>query len=196
MLRKAPLTFGLLLCCILISVFPAAAQQLGRVYRIGVLGAGSSAQYSHQMEVFRQALREQGWVNERTVTFYERWADGRYERLPGFTAELLALRVDLIFVTGGTPAVEAAMKATQDIPIVFASIGDAVAEKFVQSMAHPGGNATGLTNMSTELYSKRLALLTEAVPGIKHVALLINGANSNHVAVLSSSQTTSRSLGI
>jgi putative ABC transport system substrate-binding protein len=182
-----------------IAAAPFAAfgqQPLAKVYRIGVLGAGTAAQYVHPMEVFRQALREQGWVNERTITFDERWADDRYERLPGFAADLLRLKVDLILATGGTPAVEAAMKATREIPIVFPSVGDAVAQKFVQSMARPGGNATGLTNMSAELYSKRLALLKETVPGIKYVALLLNGGNSFAAEALSSSQATSQSLGM
>jgi hypothetical protein len=90
MLRKAPLTFYFLLCCILISLaFPAGAQQTGKVYRIGVLGAASAAQYAQRMEVFRQALQELGWVNGRNVTFEERWADGHYDRLPQLAAELV-----------------------------------------------------------------------------------------------------------
>jgi putative ABC transport system substrate-binding protein len=181
-------------CLALASV--GRAQQTGKVYRIGVLGAGTAAVYAHRMELFRQALQELGWVNERNVTFDERWADGRYERLPGFATELLGLRVDLILAVGGTPAVEAAMKATRAIPIVFTTVGDPVAQKLVQSVAHPGGNATGLANMATELYSKRLELLREAEPGIKHVALLMNSANSYAAVALLTSHTTSRSLGI
>jgi putative ABC transport system substrate-binding protein len=196
MLRKAPLTFCLLLCCILMSVFPAAGQQPGKVYRIGVLGAGSSAQYSHQMEVFQQALRDLGWVNERAITFDERWADGRYERLPELVAELVALKVDLILASGGTPAVEAAVRATRKIPIVFPTLADPVAEKFVQSMAHPGGNVTGITNMSTELHPKRVALLKDAMPEIRRVALLFNSANSNTAEAVRSSKAASEFLGI
>jgi putative tryptophan/tyrosine transport system substrate-binding protein len=174
----------------------ALAQKSERVYRIGVLGAGTAAQYAHRIEVFRTALRELGWVNKRAIQFDERWADDHYERLPRLAAELVASKVDLIFVTGGTPAVEAAMKATREIPIVFSATGDPVAQQLVQSMAHPGGNATGLALMSSELYGKRLALLLEAMPGLKHVALLINGANSFSAEAVRASQSASRSLSI
>ena len=197
MLRKLVFAFGAALSFCSITLPPiASAQQPGKIYRIGVLGAGTAAQYAHRMEMFRLALREFGWVDTRAITFDERWADERYERLPRLAAELVALKVDLIFVTGGTPAVEAAMKATREIPIVFSATGDPVAQKLVQSMAHPGGNMTGLALMSSELYGKRLALLVEAVPGIKHVALLTNGANSFSAEALRSSQSASQSLGI
>jgi putative ABC transport system substrate-binding protein len=104
MLRKAPLTFYLLMCCILIGLaLPAAAQQAGKVYRIGVLGAGTAAKNATRMDAFRQGLRDLGWVNERAIALDERWADGHYERLPALAAELVALKVDLILASGGTP---------------------------------------------------------------------------------------------
>jgi putative ABC transport system substrate-binding protein len=98
--------------------------------------------------------------------------------MPRLAAELVALKVDLILATGGTPSAEAAMKATRTIPIVFPVVADPVGEKIVPSLAHPGGNITGLTNMGPELYAKRLALLNQAVPAVRRVALVINGANS------------------
>jgi putative ABC transport system substrate-binding protein len=174
----------------------ASAQQPAKVYRIGVLEPVTSPEYAHRMDVFRQALRELGRTNGYAVTFEERSANGHYERLPRLAAELVALKVDVIFTIGGTPSIEAAMKATQTIPIVFPTVGDAVAEKFAQSMAHPGGNATGLTNMGAELYSKRLALLKEAVPHITNVALLVNGGNAYTSQVIPLAKAASGSIGI
>ena len=181
----------------LLSVPSAAiAQQARKVYRIGVLGASPAAEHASRMEVFRQALRDLGWVNERAIAFDERWADLHYERLPTLAAELVALKVDLIFAEGGTPAVEAAMKATRAIPIVFPNIGDPMAQKIVQSMAHPGGNVTGLSNMSGEVNAKRLALLKETVPEVKRVALLVNGANLSTPETLQALRTASGPLGM
>src|SRR5881397_1289023 len=104
--------------------FAVQAQSPVRTYRIGILGAGPAAEHARRIEAFRQALRELGWRNERAVTFDERWADAHYERLPRLAAELVALKVDLIFADGGSPAVEAAMTATRSIPIVFPTMGD------------------------------------------------------------------------
>lgn len=174
----------------------AEAQRVGKVYRIGVLGVATAAQSAEEMSVFRQALRELGWVNVRAINFEERYADGRYERLPRLAAELVALKVDVIFADGGTPAVQAAMKATREIPIVFSSVGDPVVQKIVQSLAHPGGNVTDFSMMSAEMALKRTALLKEAVPGIKHVAFLVNGANPATAYYVPILQAASQSLGI
>ena len=174
----------------------ALGQQTRKVYRIGVLGGGTAAQSATRMDAFRQGLRELGWVNERALAFDERWADGQYERLPALAAELVALKVDLILTGGGTPAAVAAMKATQRIPIVAGAISDPIATKVARSLAHPGGNITGITNMASELYPKRVTLLHEGLPGVKHVALLINGANPFSPEALRLSQIAARSLDI
>src|ERR1700730_3557396 len=174
----------------------ALAERPVKEHRIGVLGAGRPAQHAADIEVLGQALRDLGWVNERTITFEQRFADGHYEQLPQFAVELVALKVDLIFAIGGTPAVKAAMEATREIPIVFPTVGDPVAQKLVQSMAHPGGNATGLSNMTVETNAKRLELLKEALPAIEHVALLINGANPATAYLLPLSNSASRPIGI
>ena len=197
MLRKAVLALGLILsiCSVTFSLI-AEAQQVGKSYRIGVLGPSTAAQHAEDIEAFRQALRELGWVNERAITFEERYADGRYERLPQLAAELVALKVDVIFATGGTPAVAAAMKATRGIPIVFSSVGDPVRQKMVQSLAHPGGNVTGSSIMSAEMSVKKLTLLNEVLPGIKRVAWLINRANAATPYFVPAAQATGQSLGI
>ena len=147
------------------------------------------------MDAFKQRLRELGW-DERSVTFEERWAADRYDRLHSLAGELVALKVDLILASGGTPAVEAAVRATRTIPIVFPTLGDPVAERFAQSLAHPGGNVTGISNLGTELYVKRLALLKEAAPGITYVALIVNTANLFMAEAVQASRVASRSLGI
>src|SRR5690348_12587075 len=138
MLRSALLTLSFVFSICLVTFAPVAeAQPVGKVYRVGVLGIPTSAHLAEEMGVFRQALREHGWVNERAITFEERYADGHYERLPQLAADLVALKVDVIFAAGGTPAAEAAIKATREIPIVFSNVGDPVAQKMVQSLGHP-----------------------------------------------------------
>ena len=174
----------------------ALAQRPLKERRIGVLGVGPPAQHAEDIEVLAQTLRDLGWVNERAITFEQRFADGHYEQLPQLAAELVALKVDLIFTIGGTPAVKAAMGATSEIPIVFPTIGDPVAQKLVRSLAHPGGNATGLSNMTIETNAKRLELLKEALPAIEHVALVINGANPAAASFLPLSNSASQPLSI
>jgi putative tryptophan/tyrosine transport system substrate-binding protein len=174
----------------------AEAQRAGKVYRIGVLNLQTAAKSAEDMVVFRQALRELGWVNERAIKFEERYVEGHYERAPRLAAELVALKVDLIFADGGTPVVEAAMKATREIPIVFSGVGDPVTQKIVQSLAHPGGNVTGFSMMSGETFTRRMALLKEAVPAIKRVAYLVNSANPATAYFLPIGRGAGQSLGI
>jgi putative tryptophan/tyrosine transport system substrate-binding protein len=196
MLRRPVLAFGLVSFYSVTPPLVAEAQQAGKVYRIGVLAAGTAAQHAPGIRLLREGLRERGWVNEIAITLHERYADGRYERLPQLAAELVALKVDLIFAAGGTPAIEAAMKATRSIPIVFPTVGDPVAQKIVQSLAHPGGNVTGLSNMGPETSAKQLELFRDAVPGVKRVGLLVNGTNAATPYLIRLSQTAGQSLGI
>ena len=196
MLRRAALALYLVVSmCSVTFPLAAEAQRVVKIYRIGVLGLSNAAELAEDIGVFRQALRELGWVNERALTFDERYADGRYERLSELAAELVALKVDVIF-TGGTPAVEAAMKATREIPIVFSNVADPLRQKMVQSLAHPGGNVTGFSMMSSEQLIKKLALLKEVVPGIKRVAYFFNGANPATAYFVPAAKAASESLGI
>ena len=196
MLRRAFLArsyvFGI---CSVTFPFDAGAQQVGKVYRIGVLLLTTAAETAEEMGVFRQALRELGWVNKRAITFEERWADGHYERLPALAAELVALKVEVI-CTAGTPGVQAAMKATRVIPIVFSSAGDPVGQKMVQSLAHPGGNVTGFSRLDAERTTRGPTVLKEAVPGIKRVAFFWNGANPATAHFLPIAQAAYQSIGI
>jgi putative ABC transport system substrate-binding protein len=151
----------------------ADAQQAGKVYRIGILIPGPT---SPQIDGFREGLRGLGYVEGRNVIVEYRSAQDRQERLPGLAAELVALKVDIIYATV-TPAAEAAKKTTQTIPIVFGASDDPVAHGLVASLARPGGNVTGLSVAAPDLAGKRLELLKEVTTGVSPVAVLWNAAN-------------------
>src|SRR5713226_2139832 len=148
----------------------AQAQQAAKTARIGYL-AGNLTASPHLPEAFRQGLRDLGYVEGRNVVIEYRDAEGKFERLPALAAELVALKVDVI-LAGGAPQALAAKQATRTLPIVFATAGDPVGSGLVTSLARPGGNVTGLVNLSPELGGKRLEQLTQAVPGVSRVAVL------------------------
>jgi putative ABC transport system substrate-binding protein len=173
-----------------------AFAQTSKVRRIGLLWAGTTAENVSRRKALVEALRELGWVEQQTITFDELWADGHYERLPALASELVARKVELMLALNGTPAALAAMNATRQIPIVAPAVGDPVATKLATSLAHPGENVTGSTNLASELYSKRLAFVHEALPGVKHAALLQNNANPYSVQAERISVDAGRSLGI
>jgi putative ABC transport system substrate-binding protein len=150
----------------------ADAQHAGKVARIGYLSVRSSSQPSPQLAALRQGLRELGWIEGQNLVLEARWAEGRQERLPELAAELVHLNVHVIVATGG-PAIHAAMQATSTIPIVMGSTIDAVGIGFVDSLARPGGNVTGLTSISADLMEKRLELLKEILPHLSRLAFLI-----------------------
>jgi putative ABC transport system substrate-binding protein len=151
--------------------FAAEAQQAAKVARIGYLVTNLAAN-PHLPEAFRQGLRDLGYVEGRNVVIEYRDAEGKPERIPALAAELVALKVDVIVTGGGTLAALTAMQATKTIPIVFAGVGDPVGSGLVTSLARPGGNVTGLSNLGPELVGKRLELLKQAVPGVSRVAVL------------------------
>lgn len=157
---------------LLLAPLPADAQQPGKVYRIGYLSGGWAAM--GYTDIFRQSLRELGWVEGQNVLIEARYAEGRYERLDALAAELVALKVDVI-VASPTPGALAAKRATSTIPIVVATSIDAVAASVVTNLARPGGNVTGLTLMSADLVGKRLELLKEGVPRLSRLAFLSRG---------------------
>jgi putative ABC transport system substrate-binding protein len=150
---------------LLAAPLPAKAQQAGKVYRIGYLEPRPAAP-----KEFRQGLRELGYVEGKNIVIEPRFAKGKSDRFPGFAAELVRLRVDVI-VTVGNPAARAAKNATTTIPIVMLGAGDPIRRGLVASMARPGGNITGLTNIDSKLHAKRLELLKEAFPRISRVAI-------------------------
>lgn len=184
------LAFGLL-----IVPLAAEAQQPGKVPRIGFLGATSAAEYAPRVEAFRQGLRDLRYVEGKDIVIEFRWAEGKYDQLPGLAAELVRLKVDVL-VTHGTPGTRAAKGATTTIPIVMMVSGDAVATGLVASIARPGGNLTGSTFFNPELAAKRLELLKEAVRRITRVAVLLNPDNPINGPVLQAMEATARSLKV
>jgi putative ABC transport system substrate-binding protein len=143
------------------------AQQPGKVYRIGYLS--SNPPETFRVHVFRQALRESGWVEGRNLLVDYRSADGKLDRLPSLAAELVGLNVDVI-VAVPTVSALAAKRATPKIPIVFTHVSDPVGAGLVISLARPGGNVTGLTHLNASLNPKRLEILKETAPQAAHVA--------------------------
>jgi putative ABC transport system substrate-binding protein len=146
-----------------------------------------------QDEAFRRGLRELGWIDGQNVTIEYRWLEGNPERLPALIAELVDAKVDVILLSG-TPAVRAAQKATRTIPIVFVVLTDPVTLGFVLSLAHPGGNMTGVASQFEELITKQLQLLKEAVPNLSRVGLLHQSGLP--AVVLAAAETAARSLGL
>jgi putative ABC transport system substrate-binding protein len=152
---------------------PVNAQQAPKVARIGYLSGTTSVAIASYVEAFRLGLRELGYVEGKTVVLEIRYSEGRVERLPELARELVGLKVDVI-VTANDAATAAVKRETQTIPIVMTNSIDPVGTGFVANLAHPGGNVTGLSNISSELSGKRLELLREVVPGLSRVALLWN----------------------
>jgi ABC-type uncharacterized transport system substrate-binding protein len=172
----------------------ARAQLSGKTYRIGFLGPGSYAERKRDIDALQKGLRRLGYEEGRNIVIEYRWAEGRYDRLPELTAELVKLNVDVL-VTAGTPGALAAKQATSTIPIVLAAVGDPVAAGIVDSLARPGGNVTGLTFFFVEICAKRVELIKEAIPGLSRIAVLINPANPSHLLALSAMQGMASAVG-
>ncbi len=172
----------LALCALLFAYsFPAQAQQPKKVPRIGYLSPSDAASGSALIEGIRLALRELGYVEGQNIIIEYRYAEGKWDRLPELAAELVRLKIDTILV-GGPPLVRAAMNATKTIPIVMWGAGtDPVEEGLIKSLARPGGNVTGITNLGPELGGKRLELFKEAVPKLARVAVLYDPATPGNV---------------
>ncbi len=155
----------------------AQAQQLKKVPRIGYLSAQEPARESARREAIRLALREFGYIEGQNIAIEYRYAEGKRDRYPELAAELVRLGVDIIVAAGADPVVQAAKNVTKTIPIVMVGPGrDPVEAGLVKSLARPGGNVTGITNLAPELGGKRLELLKEAVPKLARVAVLYDPA--------------------
>jgi len=167
----------------------AEAQQTAKVVRIGLVVPGSrpAAPDWKQRWPLVEGLRALGWVEGQNIVIEDRWAEGNISRLPELAAALVRLKVDVI-VTLSWPAAVAAKNATATIPIVIFGTGDPVGTGLVQSLAHPGGNVTGLGDLATELSAKRLQLLKEVVPRLSRVAVLWNSADDGMTLRFSQTQ--------
>ena len=157
----------------------SAFAQQKHVPVIGYLSGGSAAFYEPILPAFRDGLRESGYIEGQNVAIEYLWGEGQYDRLAAFAAEFVSRRVDLIAATGGVPASRVAKKATSTIPIIFTSGSDPVADGLVSSLARPGGNLTGVSFLTAELYPKRLEALSELVPEARLIAFLVNPNNSS-----------------
>jgi putative ABC transport system substrate-binding protein len=172
-LTKAALASILFAGALLAVAVTAEAQQPKKVFRIGYLSNADAATDSARAAAIRLALRELDYIEGQNIVIEYRYAEGRPDREPGLAAELVRLKVDIIVVAAGDATIRAAKNATKTIPIVMAGLGsDPVTAGHVESLAHPGGNVTGITGLTTELGGKRLELLKEAVPKLSRVAVL------------------------
>jgi putative ABC transport system substrate-binding protein len=173
----------------------ARAQQPGKPPTIGYLGGGGPVSQRAWVEAFVQRLRELGWFEGRTIAIEYRWGEGRSERYAEIAAEFVQLKVDVI-LAGGTEAAIAAKQATSAIPIIFPTAGDPLGSRLVTSLARPGGNATGLSNLGTDLAAKRLEILREVLPGLRRLAVMVNTDYSGGATEREQIDAAARTLGL
>jgi putative tryptophan/tyrosine transport system substrate-binding protein len=193
-MKRCPIELLVILALgLLVAPLATYAQRPGQMARIGVLRPLSAT--DPLIEAFRQGLRDLGYVEGHNVHLEYRFAEGLYERLPELAADLVRLPVDVL-VTGGAPAIRAATQATSTIPIVIAFGDDPVATGLVASLARPGGNVTGLSNTSAAFASKRLELLTEAVPGLSRMAILRYADRPRHASEIEAIHAVAARVGI
>ena len=183
------------LCAAALAPFLAEAQPAGKVYRIGMLETRSTVLNAANIDAFRQGLRELGYKEGWNLEIAYRSSDGRDERFAGLASELVRLKVDLI-LTRGTPAALAAKSASRTIPVVMAASGDPVGSGIVASLGRPGGNVTGLSSALTEVYAKRVELLSELLPRLARVAAIFNMGNPAVPPQWHVVEASARSLGI
>jgi putative ABC transport system substrate-binding protein len=184
-----------LLATVLLTTAPLAeAQQPAKPPRIGFIMADSSGS-DPRVDAFHQGLRELGYVEGKNIAVEYRFAEGKEDRLLKLVSELVNLKVEII-VTDGTAVTRAVKNATKTIPIVMASDGDPVGNLFVASLARPGGNITGLTNLLAGLSGKRLEVLKEAIPGTSRFGIIWNPENPSSITGFKETQVTAQSLGV
>jgi ABC-type uncharacterized transport system substrate-binding protein len=159
------------------------AQQTGKIFRIGFLDNSTASGMAVLLDAFRQEMSKLGWIEGKNITIEYRFGEGKTERLPELAADLVRLKVDLIVTTGEPPGL-VAKGATSTIPIVMANAADPVGAGLVASLARPGGNVTGLSNLGTELITKRLEVLKDAVPKLARVGILRGAATSTQLKEL------------
>ena len=179
--------------------FGARAQQAarapGKLWRIGFIWGPSRAATQARIERIFRKLRELGYIEGRDFTALHRWADANSALIPGFAAEFVRLKVDLI-VTSGTEAAQAARAATTEIPVVFAMVSDPVASKIVNTLARPGGNVTGWTNMLPDTSEKMIELIKGMVPKMARLAVLTDPGNPGKVLEVAKLKQAAGKLGL
>jgi putative ABC transport system substrate-binding protein len=176
----------------------AIPQQQLKIHRIGFLGARSRSTPSSRdllYEAFLQGMRDLGYVEGRNLAIEWRFADGKYERLPGLAAELVKLKPEVL-VCHATPPAEALKRATTTLPIVAVSVADPVGSGLVASLRRPGGNVTGVSNITSDTGPKQLELLKTVVPTLSHVAVLVNPGAPVYAAFLQGVRAAAQRLGV
>ncbi len=177
------------------AVGPVVARaQQPRIPTIGVLGAATASSWTAWTDAFVRRLRELGWYEGRAVNIEYRWAEGRGDRASEIAAEFVRMKVDVILTSGVVTAF--IKQATSSIPIVFATANDPVESGVVASLARPGGNVTGLSNIQADLASKRVELLREVIPGLRTLAIMFNAENPAAVLESREASAAARSLGL
>jgi putative tryptophan/tyrosine transport system substrate-binding protein len=177
-MKRAAVSSILITMILLAVAVTAEAQQPKKIPRIGYLSNTDPASESTRSEAFRAGLRALGYIEGQNIATEYRYTEGKPDRLPALAAELVRLKVDIIVVASGDQWIRAAKNATKTIPIVMMGQGtDPVKAGFIESLARPGGNVTGMTNLARELGGKRLELFKEAVPKLSRVAVLYDPAN-------------------
>jgi putative ABC transport system substrate-binding protein len=184
-----------LVAALLALSYPVQAQQSKKVPVIGYLTLGSPSPSVPNQEAFRDGLRQLGYIEEQNIHVEYRYGRGKVERLPELAAELVGLKPDVI-VAANTQSIDAVRRATKTIPIVFPVTFDPVASGFVASLAHPGGNLTGLTTLNQEVAGKRVDLLKEVIPRLSRIAVLWNPTNSASVFALKETEAAAKRLGM
>jgi putative ABC transport system substrate-binding protein len=179
---------------LLAAPLAAEAQQPAKVWRIGLLSPLSRSE-TDRRDAFRQGMRELGYVDGRDFVIEGRFAEGQYQRIPGLAAELVRVKVDVI-VVWGTPASIAVAQATSTLPIVILSVTDPVGSGLAASLARPGRNITGASNLSRDLSGKLVELLVQAVPGISRIAALRNPLNPGSSLHLNETEAAARALSL
>jgi putative ABC transport system substrate-binding protein len=175
--------------------FPVQAQQPKKVFRVGWLGGASASAITPRLDAFRQGLRELGYVEGKNIVIEFRSAEAKLDHLPALAAELVRLKVDVI-VTGGPVPTRSAKQATSTIPIVMAFDTDPVGNRFVASLARPGGNITGLSDFAPEISGKGLELLKEIVPRLSRVAVLGTSNRPGNAQSLKETEVAAVALGV
>ena len=187
--------FDVVCALFLVLSLPAEAQQPKKVPRIAYLAASPASVQAARLEVFRQSLRDLGYVEGKSILIDYRFADGKLDRVAALAAELVGLKVDVI-VTAGPTATRPAKQATVTIPIVMTLDSDPVGDGFVKSLARPGGNITGLSTVSAELNGKRLELLKEIVPKLSLVAVFGISTNPGNAQALRETELAAQAFGV
>ena len=174
----------------------AARAQQPALPVVGFLNTASPEPFAHLAAAFRKGLSDAGYTEGRNVAIEYRWAEGRYERLPALAIELISRPVAVLASTGGDPAILAARAATTTTPIVFATGSDPVALGYVASLNRPGGNLTGVTQLTSQLGAKRIGLLRELVPKADLIAVLSNPTFPVSAAQLKDAQEAAAAVGV